>query len=410
MFNILVVEDTKMFSNMLRRRLETLLNCYVVVAESMAEAKEVLADGENTFDVALLDLTLPDSFDGEIVDFVAPLAPSIVLTGNVKEDVREVMWGKKIADYVSKDGVHNIDYVISLVKRICHNQNFKIMVVDDSPLVLNLVNKLLSVHRFPVITAESAEEAMDKLDEHPDIQLVLTDYNMPGMDGFDLTKALRDRFSKDQLCIIGMSAQGNNIMSARFIKNGANDFINKPFIAEELYCRVNHNIETLEYIHTIKDMSNRDYLTKSYNRRYFFESGNSVVKSSKTAALGMLDIDYFKKVNDTYGHDAGDIVLVKFAALLDEKTGDKGIAARLGGEEFSVLLTEHSPEQAKAFFEDLRGELEKMPIHCSGKVINVTVSIGVCTQCKGDLESMISAADKLLYTAKKGGRNRVVCE
>ena len=114
------------------------------------------------------------------------------------------------------------------------------------------------------------------LKRHPDIKMVISDYFMPGMDGVELTRRIRHRHRKDQLAVIGISAYGNTILSARFIKNGANDFLNKPFSSEEFYCRVTQNLEMLEYIQKLRETSIRDPLTGLFNRRRFFEAAKEL--------------------------------------------------------------------------------------------------------------------------------------
>jgi PleD family two-component response regulator len=122
-----------------------------------------------------------------------------------------------------------------------------------------------------VLEAENGEEALNIIDEHKDIRLVITDFNMPKMDGFELTKKLRQLYTKQDMAIIGMSTYGNNLLSARFLKIGGSDFLNKPFLEEEFFCRINQNMDLLEYIKNLRFVATRDFLTGLYNRRHFFE-------------------------------------------------------------------------------------------------------------------------------------------
>jgi diguanylate cyclase (GGDEF)-like protein len=231
------------------------------------------------------------------------------------------------------------------------------------------------------------------------------------MDGIQLTKKIRRRYNKDQVAIIGISAQEKKILSAHFIKNGANDFIHKPFLSEEFYCRVTQNIELLERIEKIKELSNKDYMTGLYNRRYFFESGRKLFKKAEkqnySIVIAMVDIDFFKQINDTYGHDAGDEVIKNVSGILKKRFRESDIVSRFGGEEFCILAMNMEPKHSFMLFEELRKMIEISEIRVGDKTIQTTVSIGVCATPLSSLDEMIKQADLMLYKAKKAGRNRV---
>jgi diguanylate cyclase (GGDEF)-like protein len=262
-----------------------------------------------------------------------------------------------------------------------------------------------------VIEAANGEQALTALRANPNARLLITDYNMPGMDGFQLTTNIRKEFDKSSIAIIGLSGQGSPTLSAKFIKNGANDFLTKPFSHEELYCRVMQNMEALEHIEEIRDAANRDYLTHLYNRRYFFEQGEAVFDRASASQLpvtiAVMDIDLFKKINDGYGHDVGDIVLKSIAELLNEHFGNE-IVARFGGEEFCVLFDGMDIEDAENRLEYFRSAIEKSSVETEAGIIEYTISIGA-TDTKGKtLDEMIKRADEYLYLAKERGRNQVV--
>jgi diguanylate cyclase (GGDEF)-like protein len=236
---------------------------------------------------------------------------------------------------------------------------------------------------------------------------------MPDMDGFQLTKKIRQKFNIEELAIIGASAQDYKNMSARFLKFGANDFLTKPFLSEEFYCRVTMNVNNLEYIQINKELSVRDFLTDLYNRRYFYEIGQKLFASSKRLekhlSIAMLDIDHFKKINDTYGHDGGDKVLIAISQVLKNRFRASDIVSRFGGEEFCIFATDMNPDCAVKIFEELRQTVKDTTIIHEDKKINVTISIGVCNMRADTLEEMVKEADRKLYEAKNGGRDRVVC-
>ncbi len=328
--------------------------------------------------------------------------------------MRDLIWSKRIADYVLKEGIQNVDYIIQLLERLHKNKQVKVLIVDDSIVLRNLMERLLTTHRYQVLTARHGIEALHLLKDNTDVQLMIVDYNMPQMNGFELVKAVRAEFSKEDLAIIGISAEGGHLLSAKFIKHGANDFLNKPFVAEEFYCRITHNIEMLDHLRFRKESANVDYLTKLYNRMYFFDLGRKIFSSCSrgeaSMAIAMVDIDHFKRINDTYGHDAGDIVLQYMANLLNNRFRESDIVARFGGEEFCVLLNNPDMRKIDDIFEGVRSYIEASEVTVGKHKIKITVSMGVCTRLFATLDQMIKKADVLLYEAKQSGRNRVVTD
>lgn len=413
MVKVLVVEDSKLFGYLVKKKIEAELNFEAQWVRSYSEAVKLINENDAGFFMALLDLNLPDAPRGEIVDYVLSRGiPSIVFTGVLKDEVRDVIWSKKVIDYVIKESSQSIDYVVSLIRRVYRNSSVRVLVVDDSQTSRHYLCDLLKVHRYQVLEAADGNDALKVMEKNRDISLVMTDYDMPNMDGFELAEQIRRKWLKRDLAVIGISARGDNIMSARFIKNGANDFINKPFLIEEFYCRITQNVEMIEQVRALENASNMDYLTELYNRRYFFESGKNLFASAKRGhvniVMAMIDIDFFKVVNDTYGHEAGDTVLKEIASILRGRMRQSDLVARYSGEEFSVVAINMEPEYAGTVFEGLRKTIEDTEIPWNGGSIQVTVSIGVCTKLKDSPEEMVRRTDTLLYQAKKNGRNKVV--
>ncbi len=411
---ILIVEDSKMFTHILSINIKEGTDFEVVIAESYAELVDLIESKKYTFFASLLDLNLPDAPDGEVIDYVlAQGIPAIVFTGKFEDELRNIMMSKGIVDYVLKEEPSSIEYIVSLIKQMNKNTSIKTLVVDDSKVARKYIVRLLKTHRFIVLEAENGEQALEQLNNNSDIRLIITDFNMPKMDGLELTKNIRNIYNKKDLAIIGMSTYGNNLLSARFLKIGGSDFITKPFLEEEFFCRVNQNMELLEHIRELKYIATRDYLTGLYNRRHFFEVGekmfNRATKAQKNIAVGIIDIDFFKSVNDTYGHDVGDIVLKRMGELLASSFRPNDLVARMGGEEFCFLLPNVSNDEASVAFERLRSKVEQDIIVLQDQTpLKITVSIGVRTTFEKNLEIALSKADKLLYEAKSNGRNQVV--
>ena len=411
---ILLVEDSRLFGSMIKENLETELPFPVSWYKTLTETKEALKNSQTDYLMGIVDLHLPDAINGEIMDLVlSNNIPPIVMTGDISEDVRKTVWSRDVVDYVAKQTPRFAKYITGLVKRIYKNRLIKILVVDDSKLFRNHVTNLLKIHNYQIIEAENGPSAIDQVEKNPDIKMVITDFNMPEMDGIVLTSKLRENHDKDEMAIIGISAEGSNLMSALFIKSGANDFLVKPFLSEEFYLRVNQNIEVIEYIEQIKALSNQDYLTGLFNRRYFFKHASVYYRNAKseehtmTTVVAMIDIDKFKNINDTYGHDSGDEVLRHLSALLKDHFTENDIVSRFGGEEFCILATFFNANQALLSFENLREKVEKSNVRVGESNIGYTISTGLCFNLMNSLDEMINKSDMMLYIAKREGRNRI---
>ncbi len=421
---ILIVEDSKMFANVIGNEIRSRLGFSCTIVSSLGAAKETLEKDPDGFFMAVVDLSLPDARDEEIVDFtVSKGISSIVFTGNFNDDIRERILGREVVDYVLKEGIQDVDYLVRAIHRVYRNQFVKVLVVDDSSVTRAHLKNLLSLQKLVILEASSGKEGLEIIKSNPDIRLVITDYNMPEMDGFQFVSAIRKKYSSDRMAIIGISAHGSGVLSAKFLKKGANDFVNKPFAKEELYCRVNQNLEMLEYIDAIHDASNKDYLTELYNRRYFFDVGRKIFENAKRGNLeitvALVDIDHFKKVNDTYGHDAGDMALKFVANIIQKNMRKSDMVARYGGEEFCVLAANMNKDKTREFFEEMRESISGSKIiinpapdspDSTPLELKLTVSIGVSTKLSTSLEATINYADENLYKAKESGRNRVVVD
>ncbi|MCP4717308.1 MAG: diguanylate cyclase [Deltaproteobacteria bacterium] len=412
---ILIVEDSKSLARLLRDRISRELQLPVSVAYTYRDARKVLEDKEKTFFAAVLDLSLPDAPDGEIVDLVIPKKiPSIILTGTFNDALRERILAKNAVDYVVKSGINDIEYVVNLLKRLLKNINKTILVADDDMTVRRFIRSLLELHKYKVMEVADGAEALNYAKRVSDIDLVITDYEMPKMNGVDLSLQLRKIYDKEHMAILGISSAEQKTLSARFLKAGANDFLKKPFLSEELLCRVTQNIEFIELLCEVREASIRDYLTGLYNRRYFYETAQEMfmqVQQYNTAfALAMIDVDYFKKINDHHGHDAGDCALKHLAHILSSYIGDKGLLARFGGEEFCILITSVLQTDLNPYFTRLKKLVASSQCRIADTDLKITVSIGIAAKPGTSLDAMIRSADEMLYKAKEKGRDSVVLD
>ncbi|OQY30876.1 MAG: hypothetical protein B6241_15170 [Spirochaetaceae bacterium 4572_59] len=408
---ILIVEDSLFFGKLLKHNIESRLGYTVYWYKTLAETEEAL-EKISDISIALLDFHLPDAKDGEIIDLCTSRdLPSIVMTGRFSSSVQEATWSRKVIDYVLKEDGNCINYLIDMIQRFFKNKDLGILVVDDSVVARKHLKQLLDIHHFKVYQAKDGIEALEVLESHLDIKLVLTDYNMPRCDGFELTRKIRQNYPTDRLAIIGISAGGNHAMMIKFIKYGANDFFTKPFISDLLFCRIYQNLRLVDSFEHIKEEALIDHLTGLHNRRYLFETGDLLFKSANRTGqfliVAMIDLDNFKKVNDSLGHDTGDMVLKKVSEIMKNRMRRSDLLCRYGGEEFCIVGNNMNPRDAIILFEALRNEISQLVYSKGKKQFNVTASIGLCLEKKSSLSEMITLSDKKMYEAKQQGKNRV---
>ncbi len=401
---------------MISRKIRSDLRFERDIAANFKEAKELIQANRTEYFVAVVDLHLPDAPKGEIVDYALHnKIPVIVFTSHFNDEIRETMFSKNVVDYIVKEGGPEvIDYLVSSIERFHKNQFAKILIVDDSKTSRHAMKILLENQKFEVLEAENGVEALSIMDEIQDIKMVITDYNMPHMDGFQLVTRIREKYPKNKLAIIGISAYGTSLMSARFLKTGASDFLTKPYLEEELYCRINQNLEMLEYIETINNLSNIDQLTGIFNRSYLFRFGQKLLENAKRGNLhltvGIIDVDGLEAINDRYGYEAGDILIKEISHILTRNFRAADVVVRFGGGEFAVVAANMDKNYTVAVFDRVRNYIENKQIKFENHTFSVTVTIGVTTHLLDSLEQMIKKAHSLHVQAKKKGKNQVIVE
>lgn len=407
MYKVLVVEDSVTVRKIVNKLIEENPHFTCDLCEDLAEAKGALESGTEYL-AAIVDLNLPDAPRGESVELaLSHNVPTIVLTGNFDEFTRAQLLDQGVLDYITKESRYSYLQVSKLVDRLRKNLNTKVLVVEDSMTSRNHICSLLRKFKFQVHEASDGLEALDELDNHRDIKMVIADHRMPNMDGYELVKAIRHEKRMQDLVFIGLSATGDSVLTSKFIKSGANDFLSKPFYHEEFYCRIMQNLESQEMIQTIRDSANLDPLTKVYNRRFLYEKAEEFFENKGTRTnviVSMIDADNFKGVNDTYGHKTGDVLLQEFAALLKDYFPDD-LIVRYGGEEFTVV----SVRPPKVYLSALATFMDTVrTTKFTHHKFNVTCSIGVCAEEHDSLESQLEVADARLYEAKHAGKDQII--
>ncbi len=409
MNRILLIEDGQIISRKLSSAVSKELAIEVDSADSLAEVKARLAVNHDYFAV-LVGQSIPDAPDNEALDELMQLhIPVVVITASFSEKTRINLLERDLTNYIVNDSKHSFSHLINLLRRIYLNQFISVLVVEDIFTDMQFVTRQLRKWLLNVHEAKNGIEALNILERHPEIKMVLTDYHVPEMNGVELIKALREKHDKESLAIIGVSAIDEKSISASFIKYGANDVLIKPFSPEELQCRINHNLEMLELQTNLRDVTYRDHLTQLFNRRYLFEKVEKQFRSAKSSGqsitMGVMDIDHFKRINDSYGHHSGDAVLQAVSALFAQRFPDC-ITFRLGGEEFGLILFNTPFEIALSRIEQFRHDLKGTPMDL-GHPVYITASFGVTDELTEQLEEMLQAADRLLYLAKQQGRDQI---
>lgn len=244
---VLVIEDTRSFSGILKKMIESSHGFDVDIVETHAAATEALANNAAQYFAAIIDLHLPDAPSGEAVELVVEKnIPAVVFTAMSDRSLEEDLWSRGISDYAHKSGAYSLEYVVWAIQRLYKNRDVHVLVVDDSMVARRTVAKLLQRQNYQVHPAANGDDALTIIEQHPEISIAIVDCFMEGMDGLQLTKFLREMKSTGELEIIGVSAQGGQALSAQFIKTGANDYLVKPFVPEELICRVNRCADRIE--------------------------------------------------------------------------------------------------------------------------------------------------------------------
>jgi len=293
----------------------------------------------------------------------------------------------------------------------------EILVVDDDEKIRKTLKRILEKEKYVVAFAEDGEIALKKVAEDiPDV--VLLDLMMPKMDGSRVCKYLKENPKYSSIYVIMLTAKDSTEDEIEGLDLGADDYMAKPFRPELLLARIRKGFKLSKE----KFQATFDPLTKLYNRStfelYLKQEVARIRRYHHSLSLIMLDIDHFKKINDTYGHEAGDLVLKEFANILRQEGRETDLPVRWGGEEMMLLLPETDIEGAKGKAEQIRQKVEN---HEFSQVGKVTASFGVSyikdigTEMEGTSldrislsSSLVKSADKALYEAKEGGRNRVV--
>ncbi|CAN7320231.1 response regulator [Rhizobium rhizogenes] len=252
---ILLAEDSNVFTSMISAKLKELLDIDIEICRNFEELQLAYDKSSEPIRLAISNINLPGAEKGEALEYLIDLSiPTIAFTGTFLAGTRDDLIAKDVVDYILKDNVFAVDLLVESICRFLTNHRHHVLIVDDSATARALLSSRLKRYNFRVSVAENGAKALEILKANRDIGLMVTDYNMPDIDGFELTRRIRASIGSHELRIIGVSSSTNRLLSARFLKAGGNDFMLRPFIDEEFYCRVNQNLDTLLQIQSVRQV------------------------------------------------------------------------------------------------------------------------------------------------------------
>ncbi len=434
--NILVVDDSAAIRFLIQRELSD-AGYEVMLAGNGIEALDILEQAERIPDLITLDIDMPvmDGFEvcstlrsgaGQLdskKQQIADIPVFFVSATDSKED-RERGSELKVIDFISKPFAPG-DILRAVNNTLNPHSQFlgmTALVVDDSRSIRRTVSNSLARIGLEVVKASNGNEALQLVKSGQySFDLVITDHLMPGMSGNELCRKLMSFEETRQIPKFFISSTSAKNVILDFFRAGANDYLHKPFTEDELRARIVSHLNVRKYVkqlellnNTLRHQAEHDGLTGIYNRGFFQETLDrhfaQAQRGGKHLGCVLLDLDYFKNVNDNYGHAFGDLVLIEFANLLMLQTQKTEIAARYGGEEFVLLLPDIDLQECENIAEIIRHSAE-IKRYSDGKTkLQVTVSIGISSlqeNSPANPDKLLSQADQALYKAKENGRNRV---
>ena len=385
---------------------------------------------ETNYDLVTTALMLPDIDGLALCQSIRNLnthkyIPVIVVSGDADERLLQEGFKAGVTDYFDKSKGYKVfgDFIKSFIQR---NSSLvgHVLFIEDSKTAAAVICKILEKHGLKVTHTESAERAMELLKLQHDnentknpFDLVITDFYLKGeLTGGDLLYAIRTRFhySQQELPVLVITGNDDKETQVEVFHAGGNDFVTKPIIEEVIMARIRllllirHQFEALkQQTENMRWVASTDSLTGVRSKRYLIDNGEEYIQNSANQPVWamLIDIDFFKNINDTLGHITGDHVLAELGALLNASFPND-MVVRFGGEEFSVLMINKTQEEALQKAEALRKDIEKL----NPADVRLTISLGLASMkdhpdC--DLTQILALADKALYFSKETGRNRV---
>ncbi|HEY4079592.1 MAG TPA: diguanylate cyclase [Burkholderiaceae bacterium] len=420
--NALIIEDSPVFRQMVQHTLEELgfqTECAELAAEGMAALEQ------RRFDLLILDLHLPDQSGLEIARRIRAqaahrLLPILMLTSDDSKLLMQRALDAGVTELFRKTKIAELhDSLREYIARMQRQLKGRVMLIEDSPTTSELLAYMLNRMNLEVDRFETGEAALEAITKS-NYDLIVSDIVLAGqMTGLGVTRAIRSMEGEvSRTPILGLSALEDAARKIEMLKMGANDYVSKPVVEEEFVARVGNLISSKQLFDQVqqqrrelRERSIRDALTGLYNRHYLSEVSSQLFahadRQQRPLSVMMVDLDHFKKINDTYGHDVGDKVLASVGQLLAQDCRQGDVAARFGGEEFVILLPDCTQAAATQRAERLLADLRAL----KPADITVTASIGISAQGSSQImgfDQLFKMADEAVYEAKQSGRNKVV--
>lgn len=295
-----------------------------------------------------------------------------------------------------------------------------VLVVDDVQDNITLLTFDLEDDNFDVIPALDGQSCIARAQIKPTPDIILLDIHMPGIDGIKTLEMLKDDKDTKDIPVIMVSASDTESSIVQAIDLGAHDFVTKPIDYPVLAARMRSALRLSEALKALEHanielntLATTDSLTGIYNRRHFFtlskKEASKKSRYNRHLSIMMIDIDFFKNINDTYGHAAGDVALKSLIDTIHDARRNYDIVGRLGGEEFAICSPDANLEGAKVLAERIRSMCEEMSVCFQKHNFSITVSIGI-TELRDneEFDTALQRSDELLYKAKENGRNQIV--
>lgn len=432
---ILVTDDSGMIRKIIERELAD-ADYTVIQAKNGVEAMSILEWANPLPDLMTLDIDMPVMGGFEVCEKIRQGAesdderkkqiariPIVFVSANDSAETRARGYELEVIDFISKPFEPGL--VRKTVAKVLDPEErfegMSALVVEDSAFVMRIIVKILSRHGLKIHAVPRGDQGLELLRHIQfDIDIVITDYIMPGMSGAEFCRELRKFEQMKQIPVFFVSTVDNTKDIIEFFKAGANDYLQKPFIEEEFRARLVTHLRNRSYVKELERLNRQlqyqaehDPLTGVYNRGYFQNRLDEFFQHAKGTrgelCCLLIDLDHFKRVNDEYGHAFGDLVLIDFAKILTSFSGDGNVAARYGGEEFALLLPGVQVAEGASLAEELLKATAGYIFSDGNSKLQVTCSIGVAGVQESGAENsdrLLMMADEALYRAKESGRNR----
>lgn len=419
-----MIDSSRVSRKVISRALETEIDADGVEITAVGTAQEALQILRRMrFDLITCSILLPDMYGVDLCKMIRKtdahrFTPFIVVTAEPHARLMREGFSAGVTDYYNKtQGFRDFVHFIRGFAERHAGLVGKVLYLEDSDADAEVTKGIMERHGLEVVRVASAEQALKVVDGGFD--LIVADFFLKdGLSGGDFLHTIRCglRYSREELPVLMMTAKEDRTMQAEIFHAGGNDFVTKPVMEEILISRIRSLLLIKQQFHQLRRQSDElrrmattDSLTGTYNKRYILDRAVPALADLETypAWLALVDLDHFKEINDRHGHLAGDQVLEGIGALLNRAARKGDIIARVGGEEFALLLMSRTVTQCRSEMEHLRDAIE----HLKPAGIAVSASIGVASNLNrsdAQFKDLFSEADEALYAAKRAGRNRVL--